>query len=1186
MGRGRKRQLPQLTLDISSELPETEEDGGGDVLPQGKEQSLENQEHYSVIGDVNREKPEGIEESGTEIYGYVEEIGGGFINNKLIIEVGEKKAVEIEEKWKESSEKAVKNCDSGKDGGMRMGKKRGRKPKKNKERLHVQDAECGSVERSGEKVEKVEEESLANGQTMKEKGEVEEAAAKCIRRRGRKKGSRNGGKVAGLNQKQNAFVAEKGAEDGEELQDSVVKDGEKWDNMGRQRTLDLKNEVFLKQDEEVVTPGNEGTDMVNQENGGSIEVNENSYRKKLRANEKKVSYAEKGEEDEEVSVRKKRGRKSRKVAKVTGKEGSEIETVNENGDLAEGNGKEVTKRGRKKHNKERNDGKRESLTINGGMVNSLRQDAKELEINKHSDEFIAELCLTNCHQCKRNDKGSVVCCQKCETKRYCIPCLTNWYPKMTMDEVAAACPVCRGNCNCKACLRDTSKKCLDKLKSLVVSDDRKVLYSKYLLQALLPYLKQLNEEQMMERKIEARKQGVSLAELQIQNANCPTDERIYCDNCRTSIFDYHRSCSNCFSDLCLICCWEIRDGHLNGGGQELVVEYINRGFDYLHGGKSEVILQDEVLLGTSSKDPPRSNFGWKKNEDGSIVCRCGFSNLELKCLFSGNWALELMKRAEDVARRYELDMATTPVERCACFNSLGDVDMGSNELLKAASRENSDDNYLYYPRAINIKEEDLKHFQYHWMRAEPVVVSNVLETGTGLSWEPTVMWRAFRQIRNEKRDTLLDVKAIECLAWCEVDINVHQFFTGYLDGRFDTKMWPQILKLKDWPPSTMFDELMPRHGAEFTFCLPFKEYTHPHKGPLNLAVRLPKESLKPDMGPKTYIAYGCAQELGRGDSVTKLHCDMSDAVNVLTHTAEVTLGRTQLATIEQLKKLHREQDQREIFGNNQVVEEDIDGKMHGSFCGSLPTTDKETGEVDNQTEDSQFTDCAFSSKSELKISKQAEVCQDKLELKCCEADAVQGRGTENSGPSSSGNVSLRSDEGGAVWDIFRREDVPKLQEYLSKHFKEFRHIHCCPLQKVVHPIHDQTFYLTLEHKRKLKEEYAIEPWTFVQKLGDAVFIPAGCPHQVRNLKSCIKVALDFVSPENVGECIRLTEEFRLLPPNHWAKEDKLEVKKMCLHAMNWAVEVLDHGGERQRTEEDEEKQTAKKQRRKKRKSSG
>jgi hypothetical protein len=43
------------------------------------------------------------------------------------------------------------------------------------------------------------------------------------------------------------------------------------------------------------------------------------------------------------------------------------------------------------------------------------------------------------------------------------------------------------------------------------------------------------------------------------------------------------------------------------------------------------------------------------------------------------------------------------------------------------------------------------------------------------------------------------------------------------------------------------------------------------------------------------------------------------------------------------------------------------------------------------------------------------------------------------------------------------------------------------------------------------------------------------------LQSCIKVAMDFVSPENVQECVRLTEEFRLLPKNHRAREDKLEV---------------------------------------------
>lgn len=50
--------------------------------------------------------------------------------------------------------------------------------------------------------------------------------------------------------------------------------------------------------------------------------------------------------------------------------------------------------------------------------------------------------------------------------------------------------------------------------------------------------------------------------------------------------------------------------------------------------------------------------------------------------------------------------------------------------------------------------------------------------------------------------------------------------------------------------------------------------------------------------------------------------------------------------------------------------------------------------------------------------------------------------------------------------------------------------------KLAHPIHDGCFYLDTNLRRRLWRERGVSGLHFVQSEGEAVFIPAGCPHQV------------------------------------------------------------------------------------------
>ena len=46
------------------------------------------------------------------------------------------------------------------------------------------------------------------------------------------------------------------------------------------------------------------------------------------------------------------------------------------------------------------------------------------------------------------------------------------------------------------------------------------------------------------------------------------------------------------------------------------------------------------------------------------------------------------------------------------------------------------------------------------------------------------------------------------------------------------------------------------------------------------------------------------------------------------------------------------------------------------------------------------------------------------------------------------------------------------------------------------PIHDQSWYLDPPLRERLYNEYGVEGYPIIQCMGDAVFIPAGAPHQV------------------------------------------------------------------------------------------
>lgn len=119
---------------------------------------------------------------------------------------------------------------------------------------------------------------------------------------------------------------------------------------------------------------------------------------------------------------------------------------------------------------------------------------------------------------------------------------------------------------------------------------------------------------------------------------------------------------------------------------------------------------------------------------------------------------------------------------------------------------------------------------------------------------------------------------------------------------------------------------------------------------------------------------------------------------------------------------------------------------------------------------------------------------------------------------------------GALWHIYHSRDADKIRDLLNKVAIERGK----KLEPYHDPIHDQSWYLDGPLRERLYKEYAVEGYAIVQCMGDAVFIPAGAPHQVSS---------------DSGSCLG------------WRWFDRGKVQAHCPPINGWTKKVDRSGGE-------------------------
>jgi lysine-specific demethylase 3 len=170
--------------------------------------------------------------------------------------------------------------------------------------------------------------------------------------------------------------------------------------------------------------------------------------------------------------------------------------------------------------------------------------------------------------------------------------------------------------------------------------------------------------------------------------------------------------------------------------------------------------------------------------------------LSLKTLLEPDWVSKLTKDVENILGEHntvclDMDAASPDAKRhrssniqgadaaefCLNHSTSKDLNVSSHNLVpsvasggdagKCSSLPPQGAKYteIYCPHSRDLKgAAGMQQFQKHWQRGEPVRVKNSHTKATGLSWEPSIMLRAFQGTAiNDIDKATYVVKALDCL---------------------------------------------------------------------------------------------------------------------------------------------------------------------------------------------------------------------------------------------------------------------------------------------------------------------------------------------------------------------------------------------------------------------------------------